>query len=86
MRLGLYDHCILPRLTHLVMRNRRLAAYRLRAVVRARGEVLEIGMGSGLNLLFYGDDVRQVWGLSLPCRWSVSRERTLESFRFPLRF
>ena len=85
MRLGLYDHCILPRLTHLVMRNRRLAAYRLRAVVRARDEVLEIGMGSGLNLLFYGDDVRQVWGLSLPCRWSILRGKRRESAGSPLR-
>lgn len=68
MRLGLYDRWILPRLTHLVMRSPRLAAYRQRAVARARGEVLEIGMGSGLNLPFYSDDVCRVLGLepSLP--------------------
>lgn len=68
MSVGVYDRWILPRLTHLVMRNPRLAPYRERAVARARGEVLEIGMGSGLNFPFYGDEVRRVLGVepSLP--------------------
>jgi ubiquinone/menaquinone biosynthesis C-methylase UbiE len=84
MRLGLYDRCILPRLTHLVMRNRRLAAYRERAVAHARGEVLEIGMGSGLNLPFYGDDVRRVLGVdpSLPLVRRARQEARKR--RFPL--
>jgi ubiquinone/menaquinone biosynthesis C-methylase UbiE len=84
MCLGPYDRWILPRLTHLVMRNRRLAAYRERAVAHARGEVLEIGMGSGLNLPFYGHDVRWVLGVdpSLPLVRLARQEARKR--RFPL--
>jgi ubiquinone/menaquinone biosynthesis C-methylase UbiE len=40
-------------LIHLSMRQRNLAAFRHRVVSAAEGRVLEIGIGSGLNLLFY---------------------------------
>jgi SAM-dependent methyltransferase len=84
MRLGLYDHSILPRLTHLVMRNPRLASYRERAVARARGKVLEIGMGSGLNLPFYGHKMRRVLGVE-PCTLLVRLAREgARKCRFPV--
>jgi hypothetical protein len=60
---GFYEERILPRLIHLSMRQTRLAPYRGRVVSTATGRVLEIGIGSGLNVPFYGLNVNQVVGL-----------------------
>ncbi|MHA1598154.1 MAG: class I SAM-dependent methyltransferase [Alphaproteobacteria bacterium] len=61
--MNIYDKHILPRLLHLAMRNRNLAELRAELVPRACGRVLEVGLGSGLNLPFYGSGVTAVTGL-----------------------
>jgi ubiquinone/menaquinone biosynthesis C-methylase UbiE len=48
---------------HLSMRNRYLVPYRQRVVSSAEGRVLEVGIGSGLNLPFYGPQVSEVLGI-----------------------
>jgi ubiquinone/menaquinone biosynthesis C-methylase UbiE len=52
--MGFYDRRILPRLLDLAMRSRVLDRHRQKATALARGLVLEIGVGSGLNLALYG--------------------------------
>src|SRR5215212_9536608 len=58
-----YEKWILPRLLDLAMRNSRLGGYREQTIGAARGLVLEIGVGSGLNLPMYGPAVDRVCGI-----------------------
>ena len=62
--MGLYDRYVLPRVIDLACSSQPNMNQRQKIVPMAEGNVLEIGMGSGLNLSFYDrDKVRKVWGL-----------------------
>jgi ubiquinone/menaquinone biosynthesis C-methylase UbiE len=61
--MGLYAKYILPRVIDLAMRNKETARLRAGWLPHARGEVLEVGIGSGLNLPFYSSQVQRVYGV-----------------------
>ena len=72
--MGLYERLLLPKIIDLAMRQKQLVPYRSEVVGAARGRVLEIGVGSGLNLRYYGKDVESVIGLD-PSQRLLDRAR-----------
>src|ERR671918_74266 len=68
------------------MRNEVAAAERARLVPSASGVVLEIGIGSALNLPYYTSAVRALYGVD-PSQelWRIGRRR-LAAGSFPIRY
>lgn len=82
--MGFYERFILPRLLAWAMRQKPLVPYRQRAAGQASGRVLELGIGSGCNLPFYGPEVRSLIGID-PSRALLDiAQGSLATARFPV--
>lgn len=79
-----YDKWILPWLTDLAMRNKEATRYRSRLVPGARGAVLEVGVGSGLNLPFYGRGVSRLFVLEPSEELLRMARKRAEAVPFPV--
>lgn len=79
--MGLYARYLLPRLTHLAMSHEQLRPYRERVIANATGRVLEIGIGSGLNLPLYGSAAQEVIGIDTSPEMLAMAERAVATSR-----
>src|SRR3982751_3700729 len=84
--MGVYERFVLPRLLALAMRHRELVPFRQRVGRAASGRVLELGIGTGLNLGFYGPDVTSVIGIDPSPALLRMAEDCARGARFPTEF
>lgn len=80
--MGLYASHIFPRLMDHVMRGEEFQRLRRELLKQVSGEVLEIGIGTGLNLAHYGSNISRVQAVDpapmLPAR--VAERRAVVHF------
>lgn len=82
--MGIYRKLIFPKLIDLAMKDRDAAAIRSMLVPRATGSVLEIGVGSGLNLPFYSSAVTHLRGVDPSAELLSMARRNTDRVSFPL--
>ena len=80
MSLRLWDEQVVPRLTDVSLRSHEIGDLRGAVCAGLRGEVLEIGFGSGLNVRWYPDDVSSVTAIEpSDVGWRLSERRRSRS-------
>ena len=84
--MSLYAKYILPRLINLAMRNKVAMAERRKFVPLASGTVLEVGVGSGINIPLYGREVETLVAVDPSLEiWRLARRRVSRA-PFPVEF
>jgi ubiquinone/menaquinone biosynthesis C-methylase UbiE len=78
--MGLYEKYILPKITEFLCSGKPIMYQRKKVVPLAKGRVLEIGIGSGLNLQFYdSSNVEYIWGLDPSDQMrKMAKKRTID--------
>jgi ubiquinone/menaquinone biosynthesis C-methylase UbiE len=82
--MGLYSKYVLPTLIDAACRNKDVSELRKQVVPEAWGIVLEVGIGSALNLPYYSANVEHLYGIDKsPELLQMARRRTVDT-RFPV--
>ena len=85
--MGFYDTHIMPRLIDVLCGMKAINKQREKVVPHARGRILEIGIGSGLNLPYYkADQVEKLWGLEPEEAMWKRAEKRLANVSFDFEF
>lgn len=82
--MGWYQTYVLPKLIDKACSQPPMQALRGRYVPRAAGEVLEIGIGSGLNLQHYSPSVTRITGLDPAAELTSVAERRASRIEAPV--
>jgi ubiquinone/menaquinone biosynthesis C-methylase UbiE len=83
--MGFYSRWILPQVIELTMRQKNFAPFRERTAGAAHGRVLEIGIGSGLNLASYHPDIETVCGVDPSAELLAKASERVANVGFPVR-
>lgn len=83
MRINFYQRRVLPHLVHASMRQSTFEPYRRKAVSGATGQVLEIGVGSGLNLPLY-QSASRVIGLDRSAKLVAMARTSAKGLALPI--
>lgn len=79
-----YERHILPKLIDAACSQPPMTDLRARYVPQAYGDVLEIGIGSGLNLAHYSDSVRSVTGVDPAAELTVTAQARAAKLDLPV--
>ena len=81
-----YERWVLPYLLDLAMRDREIERHRREVAPRARATVLEIGIGSGLNLPYYGVETTRLLALDPSGPLLRMAKKRARKVAFPVEF
>jgi ubiquinone/menaquinone biosynthesis C-methylase UbiE len=85
--MGLYEKYILPKVTDFLCSAKPIMYQRKKVVPLAKGRVLEIGIGSGLNFPFYDSSkVEYIWGLDPSPQIRKMAEKRAIDMQFEVEF
>jgi ubiquinone/menaquinone biosynthesis C-methylase UbiE len=83
--MGYYQEHVLPHLINLACGTKPIQRQRQKIVPQAEGRILEVGMGSGLNIQYYDPTkVEKVWGLEPSLGMRERASLRVENAPFPL--
>ena len=83
--MGFYDERILPHMINFACGAKPVRKQREKVVPHAEGRILEVGIGSGLNIEFYDPDkVDMVWGLEPSQGMREKARPRVEAAPFPI--
>jgi ubiquinone/menaquinone biosynthesis C-methylase UbiE len=84
--MSLYSRYVLPTLIDVAMQRDELNGLRSANIPLARGVVVEVGIGSGLNLPFYSASVTKLYGVDPSGELLARASSRAEHVRFPVEF